>query len=440
MRKSMIDEAKERLTAALAAARALGAAAAKLSFRQAEHVGCRFEGGRLKGTDTRHSLSLAVEVVADGRRAGATGNEPSRLDEIVRRAVELVKVGGVAHFRAYPAPSAACDVKTHSPATAELPREALIGACEHVVAGLKAYNADLFIEAAAGREESESVVVTSGGVCAGWRQTGWSLSAEAQRTEGTDMLFAGWSRRGVDPNDQWDPDLILRRTLEDLRNGERVVAAPVGRVTAFLPPEVLRMLLGALVTGVSGRNVAKGVSPLGGRLGEKILDDCLTVIDDPHADYQSGARAIDDDGIPTRVMPIVADGVLANFLYDLDSAGLAGAEPTGNSHCAPYALKVLPGGTAGSELLAGIDDGLYIRGLLGFGQGNLMNGDFACNVGLGFRIRGGRIVGRVKDTMVAGNVYELLKSNVRLGSDVDAVTRMPSAVVEGISVSAADGG
>lgn len=440
MRKAMIDDAKELLTGALTTARALGAAAAKGNFRQAEHVGCRFESGRLKNADTRHSLSFVVEVLADGKRASAAGNEPSRLDEIVRRAVELVKVGSAAHFGAYPAPSAACDVKTHSPATARLPRGALIGACEHVVEGLKAYNADLFIEAAAAREESESVVVTSGGICAAWRQTGWSLSAFAQRTEGTDMLFAGWSRHGVDLNDQWEPDLILRRTLEDLRNGERVVAPPVGRATAFLPPEVLGMLLGALAMGVSGRNVARGVSPLGDRLGEKIFDDCLTVVDDPHADFQPGARAIDDNGIPTRVMPIVTDGLLANFLYDLDSAGLAGAEPTGNNHCAPYAMKVLPGGTASRELLAEIDDGIYIRDLMGFGQGNLMNGDFSCNVGLGFRIRGGRIIGRVKDTMVAGNIYELLKSNVRLSSDVDGVTRMPSAVVEGISVSAAEDG
>lgn len=75
---------------------------------------------------------------------------------------------------------------------------------------------------------------------------------------------------------------------------------------------------------------------------------------------------------------------------------------------------------------------------MGFGQSNIINGDFSSNVALGYRIRNGEIVGRVKNTMVAGNVYELLKDNVQLSSDKDPVRRMPYAVLEGIQVSAAE--
>jgi len=87
------------------------------------------------------------------------------------------------------------------------------------------------------------------------------------------------------------------------------------------------------------------------------------------------------------------------------------------------------------ELPGKIDDGVFIRDLIGFGQSNIINGDISCTVGLGFRIKNGEIVGRVKDTMIAGNLYELLAGNVQLSSDLDYTGRLPHAVVEGLAVS-----
>ena len=114
------------------------------------------------------------------------------------------------------------------------------------------------------------------------------------------MLFARYHRGWRDFNDFYDPGFILRHVLEDLRRGERIAESPKGKVTAFLSPGALGMFLYPVLLGVNGRNVAKGDSPLKGRLGEELLDPCLTIIDDPHTDYHSGATVIDDDGVPTR--------------------------------------------------------------------------------------------------------------------------------------------
>ncbi len=440
MRKSMIDEATERLTAALETAQGMGAKAARLGFRQEEHIGCEFENGRLKNTDTRHNIAFYVEVLLDGRKAGASGNDLADVDEVISRAIALAKAGSVAHFEAYPAPGKVVEVKTHSPRTVELPREKLIEACQTVADSLKAYNPEMYIYASADRSESESILVTSGGVCREAKGTAWSLSSYVQRTEGTDMLFAGHERWGVEIDQHWDPNWIVERTLEDLRRGETIAEPKAGRTIAFLPPEIFRMLLDVLELGISGRNVAKGDSPLRGRLGERMLDRSLTIVDDPHKDFCCGARAVDDCGVPTRTIPIVTNGVLESFLYDLDSAGLAGVKPTGSIGCQPHSLTVPPGEVHSDELLAGIGDGVFIRQLMGFGQGNLINGDFSCNLGLGFRIRDGKVLGRLKDTMVTGNFYELFGDNVRLSSDADPIIRVPSAVIEGVSLTAASGG
>ena len=436
MRNSMIELATERLKDGLETARRMGAQGSSLTYHQGERIGCEFESGRLKSVDTRQSVSFHVEVLLDGRRAVASGNELTDLDEIISRAVALAKAGSAAHFDAYPVPGEVVAVKTYSQRTVDLTRDTMISTCQSMVDRLKEYDPDMFICASAGRNESESLLVTSGGVCYPTTNTGWSLNSYCQRTEGTDMLFTGYGRGGVDLDEQWNPDWIVERTLEDLRYGEKLSDPPTGKTKALLLPQGLGTLLRALEMGVSGRNVAKGDSPLRGRIGEKMFDESLTIVDDPHSDFCSGAQPIDDCGVPTRVIPIVTAGVLKNFLYDLDSAGLAGAEPTGNDGCQPHSLTVSPGSAPSEELLEGIDDGLVIKGVIGFGQGNLINGDFSCNVGLGFRVRGGKIVGRVKDTMVAGNVYDLLASSLQLSSDVDPVHRMPYALIDGLSVSA----
>lgn len=436
MRNSRIADAHDRLTRAVETARARGAQAARLHFHQDESIDATFENARLKNASTEQRIGCDIEVLVAGRRGHASGNDLDALDDLVERAIALGRAGSPAHFDTYPAPAETPSVRTHSPRTADLPRERLIDACGQVVDGLKDYDADLFIEAGGGRWESEGLLVTSGGVCHESRRTGWSLHSHAQRTEDTDMLFAGWSRRGVDVTDQFDPPGILAHILADLRAGRTIAEPPTGRTAALLPPEVFRLLLRGVELGVNGRSVAKNDSPLRGRLGERIFDESLTILDDPHTDFAPGAREIDDCGVPTRRLAIVRDGVLERFLYDLDSAGLAGAEPTGNTACRANSLTVPPGGRTPEELQASLADGIVIKQLIGFGQGNLLNGDFSCNVGLGFRVQDGEIVGRVKNTMIAGNLYELLASGVQLGSDLDPVTRVPSVLIDGVHVSA----
>jgi PmbA protein len=424
---------------ALGQARRLGAAAAKIRFRQREQLGCSFENGRLKSAETAQSASYTVTVLADGRKGSATGTRAADLSEMVSRAVTLAKVGSVAHHEAWPEPGEVTGVAQWSAETASLPRERLIEGCEQMVETLKAYDDELFIEAHGRRTEREELLVTTGGVCHPTTSSSWHLGSYAQRTAGTDMLFAGFDRDWRALDERYDPAYIAGQVVEDLRRGRQAAPAPPHRCTALLSPEMLALLLWAVEMGVNGRNVAKGDSPLRGRIAQRVLNERFTVVDDPHVPYAPGSAEIDADGVPTRKMRIFDAGVLEGFLYDLDSAHLAGAQPTGHDHCEPHNLEVLPGSRSHEQILADIDDGIFIKQLMGFGQGNLVNGDFSCNVALGFRVRDGQVVGRVKNAMAAGNVYELLAGGVELSRDRDAVRRLPYAAIEGLSVSAAEG-
>jgi len=435
MRNPMIDAVTGPMQAGVDYALGLGARAAKILFSHSESISVSFESGRLKNTDAHENMMYGIEVLVDSRRGSTAGNDLAAINEMVERAAALARAGSAAHFSAYPPPAATAPVQNHSERTLALTREKMVADAQRIVDRLKEYDPELDIHAGAHRSEGESLLVTSGGVCHRRCGTRWALGSHCQRTEGTDMLFAGFGRGYGDLNEFYDPDYIAERILWDLRCGEKIVEPPTGPVTVYLPPETLPMFLFPLSLGVNGRNVAKGDSPLRGRMGRQVLDECMTIVDDPRRPFVGG-REIDDDGIPTRKITIFENGVLRAFLYDLDSAGLAGAEPTGNNRCSPYALVLAPGNTPSDQLLAEVADGIYIKQLLGFGQSNIINGDFSGNVGLGFRIKDGKIIGRVKNTMVAGNIYDVFSRNVRLSSDVDPVSLMPHAVVEGITASA----
>jgi PmbA protein len=440
MRESLLSPMKDRLLRGLDDARRQGAEGARLSFSHAVSTHCSFEAGRLKTAGAGETAGFTIEVLVGDRLGRTAGNRPDDLERLIGDAVALTKVGSQAHFRAYPAPQPPARVRTHSAAAAQMTRDDLLGPCAEIVERLRAFNPDLRLDAEGRIGEAESLLVTSGGVCHERRETSWRLDGNAQRTEGSDILFVGEGRRWRDRNALFTPQPIIDEMLADLRHAGRQAEAPRGPVPAVLPPEVLEMFLWPLTLGTNGRHVAKGDSPLAGRLGERILAPCFTIADDPHVDFSSGAREIDDAGIPTRRQALVRNGVLERFFYDLDSAGLAGVEPTGNAGCSPYWLTADPGARCSADLLASVPDGILIKQLIGFGQSNIINGDFSANVGLGYRVRNGEIVGRIKNAMVAGNVYELLAApGVELSSDTDYRRQYPWARVPAITVSARAG-
>lgn len=438
MKASLDKRTLDRLNAALLKAAQLGARSAKITWSRADSVQAKFEAGRLKDTGGGQTMNFTVELLVNGRRGLSSGNDLDAIDTLVARAATLARIGSAAHFDAWPAPAPFTAVKKHSPALAALSRERLIAACQEIVDLLKAYNANLFIGAGAGRSEWEGLLMTSAGVVHRSAATTWSLGGWVQRTLGTDILITGDGRHWNDLNAYFDPRAIAEKTLAELKRAEREADPPAGRTTVFLPPEVLQLFLWPLTLAINGRVVAKGESPLAGKIGQPVLAPCFTITDDPHRDYCPSAAELDDDGIPTRRQILVEKGVLQRFLYDLDSAGLAKAEPTGNRGCAPYYGVIAPGRRPSAELLKEIRDGLYLTpNLIGFGQSNILNGDFSCNLGLGYRIRNGEIAGRVKNTMIAGNLFEILRRNVELSSDTNHEGNLPHAVVEGIIASSA---
>jgi PmbA protein len=201
-----------------------------------------------------------------------------------------------------------------------------------------------------------------------------------------------------------------------------------------------------LISAFNGKTVLEGASPLGEKLGKSVFDKKFSLWDDPTLPYRPGSRPCDDEGVPGQHTPLVSHGVVKNFLYDLQTAALAGKKSTGHGSRgrgslptpAPTALVVTPGSVTFDSMVADIKEGLVVEQLMGAEQGNILGGDFSGNVLLGYKIENGKLVGRVKDTMVSGNVYKILKDIAAIGSEtkwVGGFLQTPPLYCQGLSVS-----
>jgi PmbA protein len=179
-------------------------------------------------------------------------------------------------------------------------------------------------------------------------------------------------------------------------------------------------------------------------LGKTLFDKNLTINDNPLIPFNTGSSPCDGEGVPCQVTPLISQGSVSNFYYDLQTAARAKTKSTGNGlrmgglpapgyHC----IVISPGKVSFAAMVKGIKEGIIVEQLLGAGQGNMLGGDFSGNVLLGYKIENGEIVGRVKDTMVSGNVYQLLKKITAIGSDTKwsgGSLSAPSICCENVSV------
>jgi PmbA protein len=309
-------------------------------------------------------------------------------------------------------------VKIYDDAVLPVTKDEMVNIGEEMMALLKEYNSDIILDPGAGKIVGRSEFANSSGVEYTTESTYFGAHVYGQWIRGTDILSAGhsfgWGKREVDHME------IARKATELFRMAENIVPIKSGDIPVIFTPEGMNVLLLALRLGFNGKNVFLGASPLAGKLGQKIADGKFSITDNPLIDYAGGSGKHDDEGVPHQVTPLISDGVVKNFLYDLDTAGRAGAKSTGNGvGCNPTNLVVKEGNMPYEEIVKNTKEGLLLHSVIGLGQGNPISGEFSVNVQLGYKIEDGEIVGRVKDVMLAGNTYDALQNIAGIGDKAE---------------------
>ena len=186
------------------------------------------------------------------------------------------------------------------------------------------------------------------------------------------------------------------------------------QVPVLFEAPVAASLLGHFVGAVSGGSLYRKASFLLDSLGKQIFPASINISDLPHLPRGLASGPFDDEGVATQARHIVQDGVLQGYFLGSYSARKLSMRSTGNAG-GNHNLIMQSTGEDFAALLKKMHTGLLVTELLGQGV-NSVTGDYSRGAA-GFWVERGEIAYPVNEITIAGNLKEMFRSIVAVGSD-----------------------
>ena len=170
----------------------------------------------------------------------------------------------------------------------------------------------------------------------------------------------------------------------------------------------------------------KKTSIFSDKLGKKICDEHINVVDDGTIEADRGSINFDDEGIASQKTYIVKDGILNTYLHDRISANHYGVEPTGNGRRESFRCTPMPrmrvtymenGNCSEEEIISSVKQGIFVDNFTN-GQVQIGAGDFTFFVKSGYMIENGKLTQPIKDINVIGNGPKALADITMIGNNL----------------------
>jgi len=409
-----------------------------------------FEVNKLKSIDISENEGKALRVVNKGRIgfSSSTGNEDFNL--MVEKAVATSEFGSEASFD-FPGEikrggKEKKKVNIYDRKVANKSIEEMIKIGEDIIERMKDFNRKLRCDVTILKDYSEVEYLNSRGGSFSYNKTTIAYSVMVQKIKKQDMLMVDSSLESGKDNLKLEE--LTSEIIKNLEWGEKIVSIKSGKMPVIFTPKAALVLILPIISGLNGKMVLKKISPLAAQKNKKLWSDLLTIYSDGTINFALGSAPFDDEGVEMKRIPLVKKGEIKNFYYDLQTAGIAGVESTGNGLRTGLQSEPVPsisnlvmreGEVSFEEMVKDISEGIVIDQVLGLGQGNIISGAFSNNVQLGYKIEKGKIVGRVKNVMISGNAIEELKNIVALGDKskwISGKYKFPHIYLKSLSVSA----
>lgn len=213
-----------------------------------------------------------------------------------------------------------------------------------------------------------------------------------------------------------DAKLIGQKAAE--RAASRLGARPVPtcEVPVLFSAELAGGLFGSFLGAISGGNLYRKSSFLEGAIGQRLFPEWMTIDERPHLMRAMGSSAFDGDGLATYAKPFVENGDLVSYVLSTYSGRKLGLPSTANAG-GVHNLFVSHGTEDQAALIRRMGRGLLVTELMGSGL-NMVTGDYSRGAA-GFWVENGEIQFAVQEVTIAGNMRDMFKQIVAVGSDLE---------------------
>jgi len=349
---------------------------------------------------------LGIRVIHKGQIGSSSTSNPGQWRKCLAAAIASSKLATAQAWEGLPEQKPLPEIPSSFDPTMKIEPESARDLLSRMLEGAETHPADV-TSGSAGLSSVEVTLANSNGIRYTDHHTGVSLSLEAIYKQSTGYEFdSAWSVSMV------DPAAVGERATFFARNSSEGEEIATGEYDLLLSPLAYAELLGGVfVPALSGRSVHAKRSRLGEFLGKSVVSEQVSMYDDPHRPGPGGSIAWDAEGIPTRRIDFVRDGVLQCFAYDLKTAYRYGRKSTGSA---------VRGGSNGLPSIGHhnfvvdgvrscVDDSrvLYVNNLIGAHTANPLSGDFSVELSNVFWMENGEFQEPVRSAMFSGNVFDL---------------------------------
>lgn len=436
----------------LKAARDAGADAADAMAINATSVTVDVRGGALEQAERAEGSDIGLRVFVGKRVANVSASDTSQrtIEEMAARAVAMAKEAPEDPYAGLADPDQLITshnidaLELYDPAPEPTPAELQVDATTSEAAALAVEGISQVQSASAGYSAQQVWLAASNGFEGGYGRTNRGLSCVAIAGTGTGM--------------ERDYDGDSRTFQSDLRDAEDVgtsaATRALARMDARKPPtgaypvlfdeRISSSLIGHLLGAMNGAAIARGGSWLRDALGERVLPDHLSIVEDPHRPRAGASRPFDAEGLPTQRRTLVENGTLTGWTLDLANARKLGMQSTGNAargvssgpSPATWNIALTQGTATRADLIRDMGTGLLVTSMIG-STINPNTGDYSRGAA-GLWVENGEVTHAINECTIAGNLRDMLRAIIPANDARTHLSRIvPSLLVSGMTLAGA---
>lgn len=445
----MSDQMQDLAQRLLDAAKAAGAESADAIALQGTSVSIDVRAGKLEHAERSEATDIGLRVFVGQRQANVSASDISQgtIDMMAERAVAMAKEAPEDPHVGLADPSQLATewdvdaLELYDPSPEPDPKALQDDAAEAEAAAMAVDGISQVQSASAGYGETKIFLAASNGFAGGYQRTDRGLSCVAIAGTGAEMErdYDGDGR--IFQADLRSPTEIGQTAAERALARQDAKQPPTGAFPVLFDERISGSLIGHLLGASNGAAIARGSSWLLNALGEQVLPDGISLIENPHRPRVSGSRPFDAEGLPTHKRAIVDEGTLTGWTLDLANARKLGMESTGNAargvggppSPSSWNVSLTQGQKSREDLIAQMGTGLIVTSMIG-STINPNTGDYSRGAA-GLWVENGEITHAVNECTIAGNLRDMLRSIIPANDARTHLSRVvPSLLVEGMTL------
>lgn len=374
-----------------------------------------FDMDHLKSIEDINRFSIGLRLFHEGRIGNSAINSIEDEKVLVANARQSAELGDKLDFE-LPGPSSYPDLGLYHQEVIDYTKEQAIALGQEMVHCLKSIDDKAKVSVGVSQSTLTHYLANTSGFKGQFSETHFGMSASMNLVDDDGgLLFVG------DGDSAFNLSIDQQQVCENIEwrytHAKNKVSVKSGYFPVLFAPEALGVILEPIEIAANGKTLYKGISVLADKVGQEICDKRFSLTDD--ALYANGMSSypFDDEGVVPNRLPIIENGVFQNYIFDLATARRMDRKSTGHGSRGTSSLPapsfsnllIAAGESSLKDMIAGMDYGIIVYEFLGGGMSNVLAGDFSVNIELGYLVEKGKVKGRVKDAMLSGNAFEILK-------------------------------